>query len=1381
AALNVVFDRMKSANLDMACLELHGTKAKKAAFYQNLRETIAQKEPRLVDAENTLRQLSAQRVNLNKYVQDLHAMDHRGATPRTALGKLVQLGLEVDTDGRIDPHCFDEWNLQKFQEARELVSDLQDQVQSIGFPTDHPFYGTLRTYISPDDKADLTRAIESSYVGFDEFREAVLTQTKCLCLCDPSGFEDVLTLESSIAFVLLSPDTIGVDFDHLAWQDRVEDLRLGANLAQEVEIIRANFKGELLDDSWSEPVGKLLKSLLPPGIESIDICDVNTWKKIDQAAKNAVEVKLLAESICQDLKIAPAEQFWAMEIVVELGSLLSNAPNYSELRVESSAWLIDHDLLMTSINETEKAASIKQEAGTSVKPSSWDDDVSGVSTVIERDGSSVLKRIFGKEFKAARMKALLALQNQSSKPSEILGSLRLIEKYQRSIVAAKPGISAVREHYGNEWKGEGTNFDSARAALNYLTKIHSEIKKGRLSPESITILRNPSILKHVGEQASKLQSLFSECSKSMLALNEVLESHRGPQQPSLTGDPRERIYRYLLESIVPAKAKASSLRTNPSEHLSLPVIVNQLSSISSVQAKSDAMGQLENILVGALSHRWTNREGHLNEIQVLIEWVSDFVQQVNHRFLPNGLLKYFRERPKSSGLSQALSSLKKLREHYCNQLARVATLAELDGGAEQFLRLPFATQEATINAWRQRVDRIEDYFRFNSLCGQCAEQGLNQIVALSLNWQHASTRLLDEYDRAWWNLVADNAIQDRPSLRNFDRPSHEEMRAKFVLHDQELIQLNRKKVAFAHWSSVPRGNAVGEMGFLNLQMNRQRGHRPIRVAMKEAASAVQAIKPVFLMSPMSVAMYLPPEGPLFDVVLFDEASQIKPEDALGSVIRAKQMIVVGDTKQMPPTSVFDKLTSNTEDDEDESEDDTDAATKIITQDIIDQESILSFASARIPDGSSRRRDLRWHYRSRHEDLIRTSNRLFYRDRLIIFPHPTRLNSEMGLIFRHLPNTTYARGDGKSHKNVLEARAVAEAARDHVINSPHLSCGLVAFSKAQQEAIEDELDILRKSEPAFAEFDKQHGLNRLFVKNLESVQGDERDVIFISIGYGRDESGFLGMSFGPLNKEGGERRLNVLITRARIRTIVFSNFTASDMRIGESKSRGIECLHTFLAFAESGHLDVASSVLMMEPSYFEEVVFEQLRNRGYEVEKQIGSEGFFIDLAIRHPSLPGRYAIGIECDGAMYHSAKSARDRDRLRQQVLEDRGWTIYRIWSTDWWRHPQQELDRCCAAIERSFGSRPAPELPLSRQMDPTEREETEPSVEIVCDEVNSRSSASAEPYVFAELNWTSFDEILDLSTRTILNYVKEVLDIESPVHLDEIVRRIREAASKG
>ena len=383
-------------------------------------------------------------------------------------------------------------------------------------------------------------------------------------------------------------------------------------------------------------------------------------------------------------------------------------------------------------------------------------------------------------------------------------------------------------------------------------------------------------------------------------------------------------------------------------------------------------------------------------------------------------------------------------------------------------------------------------------------------------------------------------------------------------------------------------------------------------------------------------------------------------------------MVVGDDKQMPPTTFFDTVNKEEDDQEDEEELNT-----------RDYESILAmFISQRAYSAM-----LRWHYRSKHPSLIQVSNEELYLNKLFLFPNAIHQDEQLGLKHHYLPDTYYE--SSKSSTNQLEAQAIAKAVMNHYRRTPKQSLGVVAFSLSQKEMIEDELELLRRRDPSLEQFFNPNQQESFFIKNLENVQGDERDVIMISIGYGKTQQGQFAMNFGPVNKQGGERRLNVLITRAKYRCEVFSNFRYVDMNLDKTQSTGVRLLHKFLKFAETGITDRASPSGSINERAFEEHVYQELTSRGYDVDTQIGSSEFKIDLAVRDPERPGKYILGIECDGAMYHQSRSARDRDRIRQNTLEQQGWTIYRIWSTEWLKHPTRELERLVEAIEKMGGKR--------------------------------------------------------------------------------------------
>jgi superfamily I DNA and/or RNA helicase len=405
---------------------------------------------------------------------------------------------------------------------------------------------------------------------------------------------------------------------------------------------------------------------------------------------------------------------------------------------------------------------------------------------------------------------------------------------------------------------------------------------------------------------------------------------------------------------------------------------------------------------------------------------------------------------------------------------------------------------------------------------------------------------------------------------------------------------------------------------------------------------------------MSVAQYLPPGELEFDLVVMDEASQMKPEDAIGAVARAHQLVVVGDPKQLPPTNFFEKLIDSQEDE------------AIALQ---ESESILD---AVMPLFKVRR--LKWHYRSQHERLIAFSNQFFYEQKLVLFPSPNSNTGEYGVHFVPVKNGKFV-----NRRNNEEAYVIAEAVREHFSHHFDESLGIVAMNVEQRDQIERAVESLAKEDEFFqsALENEQGKIEPLFIKNLENVQGDERDVMFLSMTYGPQESGGVVMQrFGPINTDVGWRRLNVLFTRARKRMHVFSSMTSEDIVIQNSSKRGVKALKDFLAYAETGILHRKGERTHREPeSDFERAVADELNNAGFECVCQVGVAGFFIDIAVRDPNNPGLFLMGIECDGASYHSAKSVRDRDRLRQAILERLGWRIRRIWSTDWYKNPKAQL----------------------------------------------------------------------------------------------------------
>jgi len=779
--------------------------------------------------------------------------------------------------------------------------------------------------------------------------------------------------------------------------------------------------------------------------------------------------------------------------------------------------------------------------------------------------------------------------------------------------------------------------------------------------------------------------------------------------------------------------------------------IKYIDAIAEARRLEAALKDLEPLAIRLLGRRWQNQRSGWEELIKAANYMAIVHQQITEGVCPKELLDYLSRQETPEIAERNTVSINSHLQTQLSKLEEVITTINLDEAIRfpgtSFKKLPFEEQLVILSSWIQRIPEIHYVIAWNNLADTAAGENLQFLIEASTNWNKAKDHLKTALQKTWYEYLIEQAMSN-PALRKFERASHEEVVEKFKKLDLINLQYNRARVALKHWENVPRHEAGGQVSILRNEFNRKARHMPIRKLIQEAGLAIQAIKPVFMMGPMSIASFLHPGSIEFDLVVFDEASQVRPVEAIGALLRAKQLVVVGDTKQLPPTSFFDKMNSDTEDEEN------------VTADM---QSILGMCDGQ----GAPERMLRWHYRSRHESLISLSNHEFYENRLVIFPSPGS-KQRMGLAYHYLPDAVYDRG--KTRSNPKEAEAVADAVIEHAIRSPKQTLGVIAFSTAQMQAIQTILEIKRRNHPELEGFFRSHPHEPFFVKNLENVQGDERDVIFISIGYGRIEDGKVPMSFGPLNNEGGERRLNVLITRAKFRCEVFTNITSEDIKTTETSKFGLRALKSFLYFAQHGKFNVDEETAIPVKRPFEDVIGAKLNSLGYTIRKKVGSEGFFIDLAVVDTDHPGRYILGIDCDGDAYASAKSARDRDRLRMQVLEAIGWKMYRIWSLDWFRNPERELKRLIESIEKA--------KEMTALID-VEMENYQNEINALVREQPKEVSMLIPVYECAVLpNEVATQEIHLHPVGKLCGWIEEIVKVESPVHVDEVALRMVKAA---
>jgi hypothetical protein len=552
--------------------------------------------------------------------------------------------------------------------------------------------------------------------------------------------------------------------------------------------------------------------------------------------------------------------------------------------------------------------------------------------------------------------------------------------------------------------------------------------------------------------------------------------------------------------------------------------------------------------------------------------------------------------------------------------------------------------------WKANLLKGPEWAKWRAAAFSGRSAGLGSLIEAAEAGTVTATTIQSVFEFSYARWFAEKIVNEDDVLSSFLAVEHEAAIEAFAAADQRVSELSKLIVRARIGGSIPSQTNFGadpEWGTLARETKKKAQHMPLRQLFGRIPTVLTRLTPCVMMSPLSIAQYLPPDAKPFDVVIFDEASQIQVWDAIGAIARGNQAIIVGDPEQLPPTSVGERAADGGDED--------DGGVLPSQQSILDECLASNIPSMR----------LQWHYRSRHESLIAFSNAKYYRGELITFPSPVTRDDAVRYI--HVEGGVYERGGSKTNRK--EAQAVVGEVVRRLKTAPQ-SIGVVTFNGEQQRLIENLLDQERRSDPSLDRFfDRGQTPEPTFVKNIENVQGDERDVIIFSVAVGPDQTGRVTAQISSLNGAGGHRRLNVAVTRARSELLVFATLRPEQIDLGRTNAKGVVDFKHFLEFAQNGARAIAeafSPTGRETESPFESAVKHALEGKGWEVHPQIGVSFFRIDLGVVHPDHSGRYLAGVECDGASYHRSATARDRDRLREWVLTDLGWTIRRIWSTN-------------------------------------------------------------------------------------------------------------------
>ena len=1305
AALEVVRRRLDDAGLGMFCLEVHSHKTKKGAMLTDLAQRYKMrgtfKEPRDLDrhlsvVEEKKRLLTQYAALVNKTIEPfkatvfeiLWARDRCGQDIVGRLGSLSQVMLPVIV----------QFTRIQFTQAEHFLSVYAQHLAAVLAPCNaidrHPWAWIARPLQFEEEERVL------GLLG--EFLAVVRKADECCgCLHEVAGISLTRTahgLEQAAYTIALLPQSGGAVVEELLtpcqsaatrqklteFVGHVESFRSGLD---KISASTGNVN-PLLDAQVARELSEALECLRHWGLEGHSVAEIR--ELLDTTAETAKRLGEAHASFCVLLGVVGCDApitLSSAAFLLETVRIVDNAP-FERLHFRLPAF--EQERARPMLETAQQEAQALKDAEVSLSGEFDLTPLAGIHTPAQLleyaavlDEASLWRRMFGGDYRKAVKGYRRIARGKKSPRRQMSAALRTVAEYAQKRSQFDNHV-AYREMLGTHFQGVLSPWEELHAVLVWYERtfvalpehqVHSEpFRRLVFTARAERLKAIKANLTSTGEHREALQQIVSRVAEFTRAV---------PSQRSLmvSGSFDE------ILSCIQKLAREAGIALESIERAAIgdEVVLRDLkdilsasgqcrTAISAVQAATDMPA-----LVGA-PYRGVNTDiGPLQHtVQFAESIASGSLPQKTAEWLlcPDYGSRLADLRIWLNGAKDCAGRLQAIAE----DLAAVSGAAFWNGNADS----PWGSLQALADYALQNREELGPWNHFLRVRIKSRESGLDKLTALAEARTLEPQELAPAFHFAFYNTLARSVFTSHAELSQVTGLTQEQLQRQFAGADRESIRLYSERVAaIIDQRPVPYGNQSGpvrtwtEMALITNEINKQKRHIPIRQLIQRSANALVALKPCFMMGPLSVAQYLAPGQLRFDLVVMDEASQLKPEDAIGALARGGQVVIVGDPKQLPPTSFFQRVSVDADD---EGGDESRTAVE-------EGESILDVASTLFQPV----RRLRWHYRSRHHSLIAFSNNEFYQRDLIIFPSAYHDDPSLGVKHHFVPDGVF-----ENSRNPREAAVVVEAVLDHMRKHPDESLGVVTLNFEQRELVEELLDRRLRDDPAAIAYQEKMtgGQESLFVKNLENVQGDERDVIFISTTYGADARGNQYQRFGPINGPSGHRRLNVLFTRAKKRVVVFSSLDPERIQTTANSPWGVRALKQYLIFARTGILEQADDGADQPSNDFERSVGAVLKESGYQVVPQVGVAGFFIDLGVRHPAKAGTFLLGIECDGASYHSGRSARDRDRLRQEILENLGWKIHRVWSTDWFKNRDGEIKRMLRYIEGLLENDPAYKL---------------------------------------------------------------------------------------
>ncbi len=1393
AALEVVYKRLSEAGLAHFCLELHSSKANKQEVVAELKRGLDENlVPRKLPSTHEFETMKSYRGDLNGYVTALH--EKRSYMQKSAYDVLSTLSsLERVPYVAVGLTDLNSLTPQKISELEGLTSELSKVWQVVEQP-DFPWTGYRASLYNLEVRSELLTTIEVLAHTVEDLQLESANCSRQLGVTSPVSFERVKWLLALGKFLYESPAP------EVQWLTRrdVDVLIAEAKIYNETCQWIKSAKSSLLEhytpslfnlafDRSSELKKNLI--ILEKLFTGINLQESEFLSKQEAFLGYIRNTQQATKKWCEGAQTIA--EFFGLSInnlTLQAVSQLSKMALFCFVEEKPELKWFDNAVFQQVSTAVSKAKDVYQQHNL-LKERLSKFYTAGIynldlDELIARYNGSYqnFTRMFSSGFRNDQ-KQIARVSIDGKVPQNVLDDLidaRKVKMLQADIEAQAENVRGL---LGRFYQGYDTNFLRIEKALSMLNELKT-VSWANPLPEKLvklfTNVSNPSpMLKTLG---SELHESIAKWEQQTKDVSDILPQSLPYSDLAINQTALSRLEEWLIDvekQLAPlsilTKETLSTAKTLPKTYTHL---LNDLANAEEVRRKEFTITGEKSQLRIKYGTRFNELETNWINIISILEWVKKVQTAFGDDPVPENFALLA-----AGGPSKALSVVKLVR-HYENALKSLAAFearfeTELKYQNQNIRDLYLHVIFERLTVLRERVDELQIWIDFKDIRNRFALRGLGGFFEKLVEQKIPSSLLIDTFRRGTYQEWINNLYLEDSRLGRFRRENHEQLISDFKNLDKELIHLTSSMVIEAANGRKPQDILIqagdSEAAILMREAAKKRFLMPIRTLMQKIPNLLVKLKPCLLMSPISVSQFLSPETAKFDVVLFDEASQIVPEDAIGSIYRGKTLVVAGDNKQLPPTSFFQKsLMDNVEWDQVNDEDFE------VFDSILDE--CLGIG---LPV-----KTLRWHYRSKHEDLIAFSNHQFYDDSLITFPAAKAQHDSLGVKLVHVPEGIYDRGGNRD--NPVEAEKIATLVFEHFTNYPKKTLGVVTFSIAQMKAIEEAIDRQLKEQPEFDKFFKEDRLEGFFVKNLENVQGDERDVIFFSIGYGYDQTGEMTMNFGPLNKPGGERRLNVAVTRAREKVVIVTSIKSDDITPA-AKAQGVQTLRNYIEYAEKGPtiIDIPSQKAGVYESHLDEDVASEIQKLGYEVVPQVGCSGYKINIGVIDPVNSGCYLMGVECDGTTYRSSSSARDRDRLREQVLKGLGWCIHRVWSPSWIARRDSEVKRLKDALE----------FAQKLQLD---KESLKPSVDIKEDglvetDVRKVKFAGIEkigvPYKIYPLK-VAFSPYIkvqtDKSTRTSkqknefhypenreiqTRFLGELVEKEGPIHFDYAVERLADA----